>query len=218
VTEERAYLPALRWRALTPLFDTAVRVTARERTMKHRLLDQAGVTGPESVLDLGSGTGTLAMLLKQRSPEARVTGLDADSEILAIARRKAGEAGHDIDFVEGFSTALPFPPGSFDVVLSTLFFHHLTGEAKRTTLTEVHRVLRPGGRLHVGDWGRPGDPLMAGLFLFVRVFDGFEVTAANARGALPVLFHDAGLEQAEERDRLRTALGTLALYSAQKPP
>ena len=78
-------------------------------------------------------------------------------------------------------------------------------------------MLKPGGKLHVADWGKPGDPLMAALSLSIRAFDGFEVTAENLRGALPSLFEQAGLENAQERGRLRTTLGTLALYSARKP-
>ena len=146
-----------------------------------------------------------------------MTGLDADPEVLARARRKAADAGCEIDFVEGFSTELPFANDSFDVVLSSLFFHHLMPADKRSTLAEVQRVLKPGGKLHVADWGKPGDPLMAALSLSIRAFDGFEVTAENLRGALPSLFEQAGLENAQERRRLRTTLGTLALYSARKP-
>ena len=216
MAEDKRYLPALRWKALTPVFDTAVRITARERVMKQRLLDQAGVGPGDSVLDLGAGTGTLAIWLKQRCPEATVTGLDADPEVLARARDKAAGAGCEIDFVEGFSTELPFETDSFDIVLSSLFFHHLMPAAKRSTLAEVRRVLKPGGKLHVADWGKPGDPLMAALSLSIRAFDGFEVTAENLRGALPSLFGQAGLQDAQERRRLRTTLGTLALYSAQK--
>ena len=215
MAEAPRYLPALRWKSLTPLFDGAVRVTARETTMKRRLLDQAAVAPGDAVLDLGAGTGTLAIWLKQRTPPAQVTGLDADPDVLARARRKAAAARCEIDFVEGFSTDLPFADDSFDVVLSTLFFHHLTGADKRHTLAAVQRVLKPGGSLHVADWGKPGDPLMATLFLAVRAFDGFEVTADNARGALPALFEEAGLEDARERRRLRTSLGTIGLFSAR---
>jgi SAM-dependent methyltransferase len=216
-SDERTYLPALRWKALTPLFDTVVRITAREHKVKRRLLDQADLGPNDSVLDVGAGTGTLAIWLKQRCPDARVGALDADPDVLAIARRKATEAKCEIEFAEGFSTDMPFPPHSFDAVLSTLFFHHLSGASKRITLAEVERVLKPGGSLHVADWGKPSDPLMAALFFGVRAFDGFEATADNVRGALPGLFEEAGLVNAAERQRLRTALGTLTLYSASKP-
>ncbi len=118
---------------------------------------------------------------------------------------------------QGFSTGLPFPDGHFDVVLSSLFFHHLTGADKRKTLAEIERVLKPGGSLHVADWGKPSDPAMAALVLSVRAFDGFEVTRDNIAGALPGLFEQAGLEDVALRDELRTALGTLAFYSARKP-
>lgn len=213
---ERDFLPALRFRSLTPAFDSVVRVTSRERHVKEALLDAAAVTGGEHVLDLGAGTGTLALMLKRRSPEARVTGLDADPEVLALARGKARDAGVEVELVEGRSTDLPFEDGSLDVVVSTLFFHHLTTADKRRTAAEVARVLRPGGRLHVADWGRPADLLMALLFLGIRAFDGFEVTRANARGELPAIFAAAGLSDVREDLQMRSPLGTIALYSARR--
>lgn len=213
---EREFLPALRWRALTPLFDLAVRVPARERRFKAELLERAAIAPGEAVLDLGCGTGTLAIDAKLRCPEAQVTGLDADPDVLARARRKAAAAGAEIELVEGFSTELPFADASFDIALSTLFFHHLDRDAKRRSLAEIARVLKPGGRLHAADWGRPSDPLMAAAFLVVRAFDGFAVTADNASGALPAMFERAGLRDAAEDNRLRTPLGTLSLYSAHK--
>jgi SAM-dependent methyltransferase len=214
-SDTRSYIPALRWHALTPLFDPAVRLTTRERTFKRRLLDRAAIAPGEAVLDIGCGTGTLAIELKQRTPGARVTGLDADADILQRARRKAADEGIDVELVEALSTDMPFADGSFDAVLSTLFFHHLDHDAKRATLAEVARVLRLGGRLHVADWGKPQDPVMRGLFVTVRALDGFDVTADNARGALPRLFEEAGLVDAGVQDSFRTPLGTLALYLAR---
>ena len=215
---EHSYLPALRWHALTPLFDPAVRVTTREGTFKRTLLELAGVQPGEAVLDLGCGTGTLAIAQKRRCPDARVVGLDADPAVLDRAGAKAAADSQAVELVEAFSTEMPFADASFDVVLSSLFFHHLEPGVKRTTLAEVARVLRPGGRLHVADWGKPSDPLMRALFTTVRAFDGFAVTAENARGALPELFESAGLERARVQEQLRTPLGTLAIYGARKRP
>jgi len=56
--------------------------------------------------------------------------------------------------------APPFAPSSFDRVVSSLVFHHLTSENKRRTLVKVRELLRPGGELHIADWGRPHNALM----------------------------------------------------------
>jgi len=105
----------------------------------------------------------------------------------------------------------------FDVAISTLFFHHLKRADKERTLVELVRVLKPGGRLHVADWGKPSDPLMAAAVLPVRAFDGFDVTADNVGGALPAMFERSGLEHVRVRRELRTPLGTIALYEGRKP-
>lgn len=188
----------------------------RERTVKGQLLGQAAIAPGESVLDLGCGTGTLAIQLKERCPRAAVTGIDADPDVLARARRKAEGASREVDFVEARATELPFPDGHFDKVLSTLFFHHLPTDQKQRTLAEIVRVLKPGGELHVVDFGRPADPLMAGLFLIVRTFDGFAVTRANARGELPGMFEAAGFSDVRRRGRVRTALGLLDFLAAHE--
>jgi ubiquinone/menaquinone biosynthesis C-methylase UbiE len=215
-TEPRGYLPGLRFGALTRIYDPVVRSTTREGRFKEMLIEQAAPAAGQRILDLGCGTGTLAIQVKRREPGAKVIGLDADPEMLSRAREKAKRAGVTVEFTEGYSTTLPYKDGSFDRVLSTLFFHHLDPEPKRQTAREIARVLREGGELHVADWGRPSDPVMAVAFLGIRLLDGFENTAENYRGELPAIFEEAGLEQAEETDRLRTVLGTLSLYRATR--
>jgi ubiquinone/menaquinone biosynthesis C-methylase UbiE len=193
-----------------------VRLTSREARFKELLVDQAAPAAGQRILDLGCGTGTLALQVKQREPGAEVVGLDADPEMLAQARRKAEQAGVELELTEGFSTELPYEDASFDRVLSTLFFHHLDPEPKRRTAREIARVLKKGGELHVADWGRPSDPVMGTAFLGIRLLDGFENTADNVHGRLPAIFEEAGLRRAEQTDRLRTVLGTMALYRAER--
>jgi ubiquinone/menaquinone biosynthesis C-methylase UbiE len=214
-TESGGYLPALRFPALTRIYDPVIRLTTREERFKSLLVEQAAIEPGQRLLDLGCGTGTLAIQVKRREPRAEVAGLDADPEMLDQARVKAQRDGVELELTEGFSTELPYEDASFDRVLSTLFFHHLDPEPKRVTAREIARVLRPGGELHVADWGRPSDPAMRVAFLGIRLLDGFENTAENFRGELPRIFEEAGLEQAEETDRLRTVFGTLALYRAR---
>jgi ubiquinone/menaquinone biosynthesis C-methylase UbiE len=214
VAEPERFVPALGRERLTALYDPVVRLTTREGAFKERLLRQAGLEPGMSVLDLGAGTGTLALLAKRRVPSARIHGLDADPKMLGRARAKAREAGLDLDFDEGMSYVLPYVDGQFDRVLSTLFFHHLPPGDKRRTVREIARVLKPGGELHVADWGRPADPVMAVLSLSIRFLDGAEPTRENLAGELPEIFAEGGLEHAETRGQMRTAYGTLAFYSA----
>jgi SAM-dependent methyltransferase len=216
-TESRDYLPALRFPALTRIYDPVVRLTTREGEFKRLLIDQARPAPGQRVLDLGCGTATLAIQLKRRQPAAEVVGLDADPEMLGRGRSKAADAGVELQLDEGFSNALPYPDESFDLVLSTLFFHHLDPIPKRQTIKEIARVLRRGGELHVADWGRAQDPVMAAASLSIRLFDGFSNTRDNFRGALPELFEEFGLVAAEQTRRLRTPFGSLALYRARRP-
>jgi ubiquinone/menaquinone biosynthesis C-methylase UbiE len=213
----RQFIPALRYDVLTRLYDPVVALTTRERGFKTRLLEHARIKDGESVLDLACGTGTLAIAVKASAPKAKVAGLDADPAILSRARRKAKDAGVKLELTHGVSTELPYDDRSFDVVLTSLFFHHLTDEAKADSAEEIRRVLRLGGRLLVADWGRPQDPLMRTMFLNVQLLDGFRTTTANVAGKLPEILREARLKRVTVVDRMRTPLGTIEIVSAVRP-
>jgi ubiquinone/menaquinone biosynthesis C-methylase UbiE len=211
------FIPALRFDSLTRLYDPIVAVTSRERGFKRRLLEHARVKAGESVLDLACGTGTLAIDIKTQAPKAKVSGIDADRAILKRARAKAKDAGVKVEFQRGLSTELPYDARSFDLVVSTLFFHHLTDEAKADTAEEIRRVLRLGGRLLIADWGRPQDPLMRTMFLGVQMLDGFRTTQSSVAGRLPEVLREAGLKRVSVDDRMRTPFGTIEIVSAVRP-
>jgi ubiquinone/menaquinone biosynthesis C-methylase UbiE len=202
---------------LTELYDPLLRWTLRESTFKQRLVRQAAIQPGHRVLDLGCGTATLTVLLKRAQPRAEVIGLDGDPNVLRIARAKAGAAGVSVTFNEGVSDALPYASESFDRVVSSLVFHHLTHETKVRTLREALRVLRPGGELHVADWGKAANVLMRVLFFGVQFLDGFATTAENVQEGLPTLFEAAGFTDVEQTAQYATVFGTLALYRARKP-
>ena len=210
------FIPALGYAWLTGIYDPVVRLTTRERVFKHALLAQADLRAPMKVLDLACGTGTLAIQAKQANPGCEITGIDADGQILAIARSKAQKAGQAIDFQQGFSSELPFPDRHFDRVLSSLFFHHLLPDAKRQTFKEIRRVLKPGGELHIADWGKAGSFLMRGLFYFIQLLDGFENTRENIEGRLPEIMQRAGFRDETTGREFSTMFGTMTLYSGEK--
>lgn len=216
-SHDSKYVPALGFHWLTPCYDAVVGATTRERRFKHALIRQANIAAGQRVLDLACGTGTLAIWLKQACPDAEVVGVDGDSAVLARAGRKAQRAAVALQFDEALSSALPYPPASFDRVLSSLFFHHLSWADKQRTAEEIFRVLRPGGQLHVADWGKAGNGAMRGLFFAIQLLDGFSNTQDNVEGRLIELFEKAGFAEVSQRQSFSTLFGTLALYSAGKP-
>ena len=127
----------------------------RENAFRERLIDLARVSAGESILDVGCGTGTLAIAAKRRAGSAGVVhAVDASPEIITAARRKAQKAGVRIAFENQVIEALPFPDGKFDAVLSTLMFHHLPRKTREQGVREMRRVLKRGGRLFVVDFGQ----------------------------------------------------------------
>ena len=132
-----------------------VALTTRERAFKGRLLDQAEIKPSERVLDLGCGTGTLAISAKERAPAAEITGLDGDPEILDRARRKAQAGGVEISFDQGFSDQLPYDSGVFDCVVSSPFIHRSAGPRERS-VSNVLRLARAVRGVAATPWGSHG--------------------------------------------------------------
>lgn len=135
-------------------YDWLVRIVllGRERRFREGLIDLGAVRPGEAVLDVGCGTGTLLMAAADRVGSAGVLrGVEPSPEMLARARAKAEDRHPDLEFTQASADALPFPDGSFDVVFCTMVLHHLPDEIQGTALTEMRRVLRPGGRVVIAD-------------------------------------------------------------------
>jgi ubiquinone/menaquinone biosynthesis C-methylase UbiE len=125
------------------------------RELRQRTANLARIEPGEQVLDVGCGTGTLAMEVQRRVGSAgRVAGIDPGTEQIARARSKAARRHAPVEFQIGVIEQLPFPDQTFDVVLSTLMMHHLPAGLKRQGLAEIARVLKPGGRLVIADFKR----------------------------------------------------------------
>ena len=152
----------VRWSALYDVLLTVITLGG-ERRYREVMLDRAGVDAGERVLDVGCGTGTLAIAAKRRvGATGTVNGVDAATEMVTRAQHKARRAALDVTFDVAPAQVLPFPDATFDVALCTLMMHHLPAEGRRRAVAEIHRVLRPGGRLLVVDLATP-DGLLAAL-------------------------------------------------------
>lgn len=215
VSKRDHYLPALGWGFLTPLYDPLLALTKWDATFKKELRRQAKVQPGMCVLDLACGTGTLTVALQREQPDAEIHALDGDERILTTARQKAQVAGAQIRFTKAVSTAMPYGDEFFDLVVTSLFFHHLTRENKKKTLQEIFRVLKPGGRLLVADWGKPANFMMKMAQQLIIWLDG-ATTRDSFQGKLPEFMREAHFADVTETGKFNTFCGTVRLHRAEK--
>ncbi|MEE8535970.1 MAG: methyltransferase domain-containing protein [Kiloniellales bacterium] len=169
-----------------------------------QMAEAAGLRGGDRVLDVGCGTGVLAREAATAvGPEGRVTGLDINDGMLAVARRLAPE----IDWRQGDAAALPFEDGAFDAVVSQFVLMFVPD--RQAAVAEMGRVLAPGGRLAVAVWvgfdRAPGYAILTeitGRRVGSAAAEVFKAPfALGDEAELAALFHAAGLADIEVRTR-----------------
>ncbi len=111
---------------------------------------------------------------------------------------------------------LPYQENQFDKIYSCLVFHQLDAETKLSCLKELHRVLKPNGKLIIADWGKAQNKLMRFTFGFVQLLDGFKTTNDNVKGLMPTFITNAGFSNVETIKSINTIIGTFSYYTATK--
>jgi ubiquinone/menaquinone biosynthesis C-methylase UbiE len=205
------YVPAAGRAWLTRAYDPVLALTMRERRWRGAL---AGLAGGGLVVDVGAGTGAQSLILASRDG-TRVLAVDGDPAALSIARRKPGADA--VDWRVGLAASLPVETGAADAVVMTLLLHHLDAGGKRAALGDALRVLRPGGRLCVADWGTPRRALPKLGARVLRAVDGAAGLDDHLAGGLPAVIAGAGFGEPRLCGRVPTVWGTLELLVASRP-
>src|SRR5258708_3470555 len=192
-------IPALGKDRLTPFFDGVVAVMGLGTAFKKNVVERAQLRNGERLLDVGCGTATLLLAVKAHTPTIEAIGIDSDARVLALARKKIGESQLTIEVMQAEAERLPFPSDSFDIVTSTLTFHHFPTEIKKQVAREIYRVLKPEGRFVLADFGPPHGILPTLLFALGSLLPSREgkYVQDNTAGKLPMFLEEAGFTVTE---------------------
>jgi ubiquinone/menaquinone biosynthesis C-methylase UbiE len=209
---EHDYIPAAGRDALLPGYDLLTRLLGMNKAYD-KLVAQADLAPGLRILEIGCGTGNVTTRVKRAEPGADVVGTDPDPLALARAQRKAGGMS-GIRFERAYAQELPFADGEFDRVLSSMMLHHLDYDVKAGAAAEIHRVLRPGGVLHIVDIG---GPVTASDGLMARRMLRSPHIAGNLGDAIPRLLRSVGFECTEVGTRRSRFIGRLIFYRATRP-
>jgi ubiquinone/menaquinone biosynthesis C-methylase UbiE len=195
-------------------YDRAIRRWTRERRWREATLRYLAPAAGETIVDVGCGTGTFAVLAKRSQPDAHVIGIDPDEEALSIARAKARAASAMVEYRRGFAQDLP--PGAADAIVSSLVLHQVPLPGKQQMLAAMHAALRPGGRLILVDYLRQTGVMRVLFRATVQRLDGVSDTQPNADGAIPELVRKAGFVELGEPWRIATPSGSIGLIAASR--
>lgn len=212
----RDYVPALGFSALTPLYDAMLGLATREAVWRSALAGQVAPRPGETIVDIGCGTGTLAIMLKRRAPGARLVGIDPDPAVLEIAARKAAQAGVEVEWRRGFARdAALLGAGAADKIVSSLVFHQVPMPEKKAGVAAMFDAVRPGGEVHIADYARQTGASRL-LFNVIGLLDGFANTRANADGALEELLSASTGSTVQARRVVPTVTGAISLFACTR--
>lgn len=211
--KEKKYIPAARFQILTPIYDILCSILGlgknyRERVIKTLQLQRSDV----KVLDAGCGTGNIAIEFKQANPRIELHAVDADNEILTIAKERAKKLNLDINFRQSFLQKLPYKDKFFDIVYSSLVFHHLNTKSKNKAMKEICRVLKKKGKFYLFDFGKPKSRFSLIAWFAVHLEEGYD----NIKGNIPSMLLNAGFKSVKKVSEYRLGIYFLVAEKATR--
>ncbi len=217
-TKPDSHTPPLGHKALTPLYDIVIAALTREGTWRRKFVRVIAPKLSDRIIDIGSGTGSLAMALNETLPRITYVGVDPDEEAVRRARKKTARLGSHIRFEIGYFSAdtsyFGEPPNK---IVSSLVLHQVPVDEKERIIRDIYRTLPAGGKVCIADYGFQKPGLMRLLFrITVQALDGVEDTQPNAEGVIPEILEQSGFSHVSEAFRIPTLTGTISIYSGEK--
>ncbi len=188
-----------------------------------RVVELAGITPSQTVVDVGCGTGNLSFAVLVAQPGARVTGLDPDPAALRRAARKARRRGVSLTLVQGYADRIPAEDASLDHVVSSFALHHLHNDGRVAFTHDALRALRPGRKITVVDFGGPTHG--HGSAHLLRHLPGLipsrvapkPAEARDLDDGIVALLTDAGFGDAREVEHIDHRFGRVTFVQATRP-
>lgn len=212
---EKTFTPAAGRFAPSSVYDLGVAILTREAVWRPRLVEILALALGDRVLDVGCGTGSLAILLKARHPGVEIVGLEPDPALLSIAKAKAEAAGVDIEWRQGFASDAT-EAGAFDKVVSSLVFHQVPVPGKRAGIEAMFAATKTGGAVCIADYARQSRRLMRTAFRFIQLIDGKADTQPNADGFLETELSNHSGKPVKPVFAIDTPTGTISIFREVK--
>ncbi len=214
-----SFVPALGFASLTPLYDRALAIATREPIWRNALVEIIAPTAGETILDVGCGTGSQAILLKRMAPGARIVGIDPDPAVLEIAARKARAAGVQLELHRGYArdAATVLGANSADKCISSLVFHQVPMPEKQAGLAAMFAAVRAGGQVCIADYGRQIGWHRNMLFSVIGLLDRFSNTRPNAEGVLERLLSELAKSPISAERQVETITGAISIFCCRVP-
>lgn len=214
--QQQGFVPGLGFHWATPLYQSVVDLFCRDTYIKSLVVSR--ISGQHlRILDVACGPGKLiSMLADKQGSCCELVGADLDADMVATARRITSTYSN-IKIVQADCTLLSkqFDAQSFDIVIESLFFHHLSDDQKRKAVDEIATVLRSGGIFYFVDWVTPKNAYAKIAFNLVKILDGHANTAAHESGEVLSMI-ESRFQRLSEDALIETSIGTIGVITFKK--